>query len=256
MCIRDSIYTCTFSLDKYCAAVEFTLNEIVFMDGSVRKNIRLYGYMDDGFYDAQTMEKVLTSEPVKLTVLPTEKYVITTVDEVLNDAADIAEGGTVVIGGIDAEMTEPMALPEQFISQAVEKKLTVIIPSVYGMSEVLIKGSDLAALKNKDYTIAVNQYEWFNEEMTVGNKVNDMFCPCLLYTSTIKCLLKCLIITILALGKFMDLGEIFVVRGFDFVFGILQVKIFVSVNAVIDVIIIGLSLIHIWHHQEQEAWES
>jgi|GEM_PF-3082684 len=176
-------YTCTFSLDKYCAAGEFTLNEIVFMDGSVRKNIRLYDYMDDGFYDAQTMEKVLTSEPVKLTVLPTEKYVITTVDEVLNDAADIAEGGTVVIGGIDAEMTEPMALPEQFISQAVEKKLTVIIPSVYGMSEVLIKGSDLAALKNKDYTIAVNQYEWFNEEMTVGNKVNDMFCPIEVVTS-------------------------------------------------------------------------
>ena len=180
---NGNIYTCTFSLDKYCAAGEFTLNEIVFMDGSVRKNIRLYDYMDDGFYDAQTMEKVLTSEPVKLTVLPTEKYVITTVDEVLNDAADIAEGGTVVIGGIDAEMTEPMALPEQFISQAVEKKLTVIIPSVYGMSEVLIKGSDLAALKNKEYTIAVNQYEWFNEEMTVGNKVNDMFCPIEVVTS-------------------------------------------------------------------------
>lgn len=176
-------YTCTFSLDKYCPVGEATLDELVFMDGSVRKNIRLYAYMDDGFYDAQTMEKVLTSEPVKLTVLPTEKYVITTVDEVLNDAADIAEGGTVVIGGIDAGMTETMALPEQFISQAVEKKLTVIIPSVYGMSEVLIKGSDLAALKNKDYTIAVNQYEWFNEEMTVGNKVNDMFCPIEVVTS-------------------------------------------------------------------------
>lgn len=176
-------YTCTFSLDKYCPAGESTLDEIVFMDGSVRKNIRLYAYMDDGFYDVQTMEKVLTSEPVKLTVLPTEKYVITTVDEVLNDAADIAEGGTVVIGGIDAEMTEPMALPEQFISQAVEKKLTVIIPSVYGMSEVQIKGSDLAALNNKDYTIAVNQYEWFNEEIVVGNKVNDMFCPIEVVTS-------------------------------------------------------------------------
>lgn len=176
-------YTCTFSLDKYCPAGESTLDEIVFMDGSVRKNIRLYAYMDDGFYDVQTMEKVLTSEPVKLTVLPTEKYVITTVDEVLNDAADIAEGGTVVIGGIDAEMTEPMALPEQFISQAVEKKLTVIIPSVYGMSEVQIKGSDLAALNNKDYIIAVNQYEWFNEEIVVGNKVNDMFCPIEVVTS-------------------------------------------------------------------------
>lgn len=176
-------YTCTFSLDKYCPAGEATLDELVFMDGSVRKNISLYAYMDDGFYDAQTMEKVLSSEPVKLTVLPTEKYVITTVDEVLNDAADIAEGGTVVIGGIDAEMTEPMALPEQFISQAVEKKLTVIIPSVYGMSEVQIKGSDLAALNNKDYTIAVNQYEWFNEEIVVGNKVNDMFCPIEVVTS-------------------------------------------------------------------------
>lgn len=176
-------YTCTFSLDKYCPAGEATLDELVFLDGSVRKNISLYAYMDDGFYDAQTMEKVLSSEPVKLTVLPTEKYVITTVDEVLNDAADIAEGGTVVIGGIDAEMTEPMALPEQFISQAVEKKLTVIIPSVYGMSEVQIKGSDLAALNNKDYTIAVNQYEWFNEEIVVGNKVNDMFCPIEVVTS-------------------------------------------------------------------------
>lgn len=176
-------YTCTFSLDKYCPVGEATLDELVFMDGSVRKNIRLYAYMDDGFYDAQTMEKVLTSEPVKLTVLPTEKYVITTVDEVLNDAADIAEGGTVVIGGIDAEMTEPMALPEQFISQAVEKKLTVVIPSVYGMSEVQIKGSDLAALNNKDYTIAVNQYEWFNEETVVGNKVNDMLCPIEVVTS-------------------------------------------------------------------------
>lgn len=176
-------YTCTFSLDKYCPVGEATLDELVFMDGSVRKNIRLYAYMDDGFYDAQTMEKVLTSEPVKLIVLPTEKYVITTVDEVLNDAADIAEGGTVVIGGIDAEMTEPMALPEQFISQAVEKKLTVVIPSVYGMSEVQIKGSDLAALNNKDYTIAVNQYEWFNEETVVGNKVNDMLCPIEVVTS-------------------------------------------------------------------------
>ena len=176
-------YTCTFSLDKYCPAGEATLDELVFMDGSVRKNISLYAYMDDGFYNAQTMEKVVSSEPIKLTVLPAEKYVITTVDKVLNDAADIAEGGTVVIGGIGAEATEPMALPEQFISQAVEKKLTVIIPSVYGMSEVQIKGSDLAALNNKDYTIAVNQYEWFNEEMTVGNKVNDMFCPIEVVTS-------------------------------------------------------------------------
>lgn len=178
---NGDVYTCTFKMKPYVEAGEYRLQNIEISDKSCRGNRGFYDYDDEvgAFVDYSTSESTGVGT-VGLTVLPTEEYLISGIDEVTDKVTEVKEKGTIVVTGVDAYNTP--ALPQEFIQQAKNKKLDIIIPSMNGNAEIKVKAEDLS--DTTDYSLAIDTQDWMEEEgIIIGDEEHDLVTPLRVVTS-------------------------------------------------------------------------
>lgn len=186
----DNWYSCYFSIDSTCTPGNYNLYCMEVTDGSMGAYTNAYDYNElDGTYTFAEVtgdmfaSVVEVAESMNITVLSSEAsdYVETDITQAVEDVQKVEKGGTIVVAGIDA--VQPEILPQEFVEQVKEKKLTLVIRGANKTSEIRVKGDDLENVTDMGLALSVHRNSLVQESLEIPNKENDMYYPVSVVTS-------------------------------------------------------------------------